>query len=59
MAHLNGPLDIGQIAVACALGYVDLRFDPRGWRNGNDGLADWFRKIETRPSLAETRPATG
>ena len=25
MSHLNAPLNMGQIAVACALGYLDLR----------------------------------
>ena len=32
MSHLAGPLDMGQIAVACALGYLDFRHDARGWR---------------------------
>jgi len=27
MSHLNGPLNAAQIAVGCALGYVDLRHD--------------------------------
>ena len=27
-------LDMGQIAVACALAYVDFRHDARGWRQG-------------------------
>ena len=59
MSHLAGPLDIGQIAVACALGYVDFRHGARGWRRGNDALAAWFEKIESRPSLATTRPPEG
>jgi len=29
MSHLHGPLDIGQISVGCALGYLDLRHGPR------------------------------
>lgn len=59
MAHLAGPLDMGQIAVACALGYVDFRHDARNWRHGNDGLAAWFKEFESRPSLVETRPPEG
>ncbi|WP_109313715.1 glutathione S-transferase [Ruegeria sp. AU67] len=56
MAHLSGPLDIGQVAVACALGYVDFRHDARGWRKGNDALAAWYEKFVERPSMAATQP---
>lgn len=56
MPHLAGPLDMGQIAVACALGYVDFRHDARNWRAGNDALSRWYETFESRPSLAETRP---
>ena len=56
MSHLSGPFDIGQIAVACALGYVDFRHGARGWRDGHPQLAAWFEKIESRPSLDATRP---
>lgn len=59
MSHLSGPLDMGQIAVACALGYVDFRHDARGWRKGNDALTAWYKGIESRPSLAATRPPEG
>lgn len=56
MAHLSGSLDMGQIAVACALGYLDLRHDARGWRQGNEALAAWFEAFESRPSMQETQP---
>ncbi|CUK08391.1 putative GST-like protein YibF [Ruegeria denitrificans] len=56
MAHLSGPLDMGQIAVACALGYLDLRHDARGWRKGNDALAAWYADFSERPSMIATRP---
>jgi glutathione S-transferase len=59
MSHLNGPLDMGQIAVACALAYVDFRHDARGWRKGNDGLAAWFKAFESRPSMQSTVPPAG
>ena len=59
MSHLNGPLDMGQIAVACALGYLDFRHGDRKWRAGNDALADWFKKFETRSSFAATTPPKG
>lgn len=56
MAHLSGPLDMGQVAVACALGYLDLRHDARNWRKGNDALSDWFAAFNERPSMVATRP---
>lgn len=59
MSHLSGPLDMGQIAVACALGYVDFRHDARGWRKGNDALAEWYAKFDSRPSMQATAPPAG
>ena len=56
MDHLAGPLDMGQIAVGCALSYVDFRQNARGWRNGNDALAAWFETFESRASMMATRP---
>ena len=56
ISHLSGPLDMGQIAVASALGYLDLRHGARNWRQGRDALAAWHARFEERPSYAETRP---
>lgn len=56
MSHLSGPLDMGQIAVACALAYVDFRHDARGWRKGNDALAAWFERFDSRDAMMATRP---
>ncbi len=59
MSHLNGPLDMGQVAVACALGYIDFRHADRDWRNGNKALADWFMIFAKRESFAATVPPRG
>lgn len=56
MDHLAGPLDMGQIAVGCALGYMDLRHADRNWRDGNDALAAWFAGFDSRDSMVATRP---
>lgn len=56
LAHLSGTLDMGQIAVGCALGYLDLRHDARGWRRQNDALATWYATFSERPSMVATRP---
>jgi glutathione S-transferase len=57
MSHLSGPLDMGQIAVGCALGYLDLRHGARDWRAGRPALAAWYAKFADRPSMTTTAPA--
>ena len=57
LSHLEGPVTAGQIAVACALGYLDLRHAARDWRGGHPGLAGWFAVFEDRPSMQATLPA--
>lgn len=47
---------IGEITVACALGYLDFRFADLDWRTGRPALTDWFEQIMLRESLANTRP---
>jgi len=56
-SHLAGRLDMGQIAVGCALGYLDFRFAARDWRQGRGALADWERAVAARPSMVATAPA--
>jgi glutathione S-transferase len=56
MAHLAGPLDAGQIATACALGYLDLRLAARDWRGGRPALTAWEARVAARPSMQATRP---
>lgn len=48
--------DIGHIAFACALGYLDLRYDHLHWRNGRLALAAWFAVVSQRPSMVATMP---
>jgi len=50
-------VDIGQIAVASAFGYLDLRLDHLGWRAGNDAAASWYADFSERPSMIATSPA--
>jgi glutathione S-transferase len=56
MDHLNGPLDMAQIAVAVACAYVDLRAGDRNWRAAHPALSDWQSGFAERESMAETRP---
>jgi glutathione S-transferase len=50
-------VDIGTIAIACALGYLDFRYAADDWRARRPGLAAWYDAFATRPALAETAPA--
>lgn len=56
ISHLSGPLNIGQIAVGCALGYLDLRCPDRNWRKGHDSLASYYEEFAKRDSMLATIP---
>jgi glutathione S-transferase len=58
-ALADAPLSIGQVAVGCALGYLDYRFDALAWRHGAPRLADWFSGLRARPSFQATEPVDG
>ena len=54
--YLSGPLCMGQIALGCALGYLDLRHAARNWRDGHPDLAAWEATIAARDSMKSTVP---
>lgn len=56
MGHLAGPLDMGQIALAVALSYLDFRHDARRWRDDVPALAAWHHAMSARPSMIATAP---
>jgi glutathione S-transferase len=56
MSHLAGPTDMGQIAVGCALGYIDFRHSERDWRSGHPALSSWFATFNARPAMQATAP---
>lgn len=58
MSHLAGPLDIGQISVACALDYLSFRHEGRDWRGKYHGLAAWLDGTLSMPSFEQTNPRT-
>ncbi|MBU0725230.1 MAG: glutathione S-transferase [Alphaproteobacteria bacterium] len=53
---LDGPITIGQIAVGCALGYMDFRYEADKWREGRPNLAKWYDAFAQRPSMTATVP---
>ncbi len=52
----SGPLTGGQIALGCALGYLDFRHEARDWRQGRPCLTEWEAGLASRPSMVSTVP---
>ncbi|MDH3242719.1 MAG: glutathione S-transferase N-terminal domain-containing protein [Alphaproteobacteria bacterium] len=50
------PPSMGEIAAACALGYMEYRGVAADWRGRYGRLAAWYAKILTRPSFVQTMP---
>jgi glutathione S-transferase len=49
-------LTLADVAVGCALGYLDFRFPQIDWRTGHPNLAKLFEKLMLRASFADTVP---
>lgn len=50
-------LSLADIAVGCALGYLDFRFAQIDWRTDFPNLLKLHDKLKLRPSFADTLPA--
>ena len=50
-------LSLADIAVGCALGYLDFRFPQIDWRTPYPNLTRLHEKLMQRPSFADTLPA--
>jgi len=55
-ARFGERVDLGTIALACMLGYIDLRFASLDWRKGRPNAAAWYDKFAARESMVKTRP---
>lgn len=52
---VSAPADLAEIALACALGYLDLRFSG-AWREDHPALVEWLDAFAARvPSFEATR----
>jgi len=51
-----GRFDLGDIALACALAYLDFRLGATGWRGRHCELARWLDAVAARPSMQRTQP---
>jgi len=55
-ANFGDRVDVGTIALACALGYLDFRFASLRWRETRPNTAAWFEWFGGRDSMVATRP---
>jgi glutathione S-transferase len=49
-------LTLADIAVGCALAYIDFRFPQIAWRDDHPNLARLQAKLETRQSFIDSVP---
>ena len=48
--------NIGEITIACALGYMDFRYPNEPWRPGHPKLEAWYAKVSVMPAMTRTVP---
>lgn len=53
---LAGPLHLGSIAIACALGYLDFRLPDIDWRGRHRKLVEIYTTLSATPAMQETQP---
>lgn len=54
-----GRFDLGDIAVATALAYIDFRKLQPGWADQHPKTAEWFAQVARRPSMVAARLQDG
>ncbi|HEY1391959.1 MAG TPA: glutathione S-transferase N-terminal domain-containing protein [Methylibium sp.] len=54
---VSNHFSLADIAVGCALGYLDFRFAHIDWRGQHPNLARLYEKLVQRPSFTETAPS--
>ncbi len=52
-------LTLADIAVGCAVGYLDFRFPAIAWRERHANLGRLYDKLSIRPSFIDTQPPKG
>lgn len=53
---MGTPFSFADVALGCALGYLDFRFPEIDWRDRHPNLARLYDKLMQRPSFADTVP---
>lgn len=59
VADTRGEIDLGRIALAVALSYLDFRMPEYDWRGERPELIDWHANLGARRSMEETTPPRG
>ncbi len=54
--RLSLHLDVGALSIACALGYLDLRFPDEDWRAARPGITAWSEAMSAHDCLSRTAP---
>lgn len=54
--ELRDPINVAHLALGSLLGYIDFRWPHQDWRTRYPDMADWFERMERRPSFATTKP---
>nr|WP_084069045.1 glutathione S-transferase N-terminal domain-containing protein [Paraburkholderia heleia] len=49
-------LTIGEVAIGCALGYLDFRFPEFAWRDTHPASARWFAQVQSLAAMQATLP---
>ena len=52
----GGQPNVGDIACACALFWLEFRMPELRWREAHPNLKAWAERMESRPSFRDTRP---
>jgi len=55
----NNHYSLADVAVGCALGYLDFRFPHIAWRERHANLAAFHEKLSKRQSFIDTQPPQG
>ncbi|MCH8490182.1 MAG: glutathione S-transferase N-terminal domain-containing protein [Oceanicaulis sp.] len=58
-AQFERSVDLGALAVAAALGYMDLRYADYGWRDRHPELVEFAARWDARDSFIQTAPPAG
>ncbi len=53
---MEAQINLGHIALACALGFVDYRLPHLKWRERHPTLSAWYQDMRLRPSMQATAP---
>ncbi|HYE69938.1 MAG TPA: glutathione S-transferase [Aquabacterium sp.] len=53
------PFSIGHVAIGCALGYLDYRFEKLAWREMAPEVCAWEAELRERASFKQTEPIDG